>query len=268
MNVQKIERPSDESAARRAVVLIASHRNSQALKNFLNTGETCEVEMDVDTAYARLDIGERNVDDELVLVIYNSRISDDPSQMGILRNALTAIAKARNSRRINDFLNSGMISSNYSLSEWPVGLENIGNTCYLNSLLQFYFTIKPLRDLVLKIDDFKTPTDEASLNSKRVGSRNVSEKEVTRAQNCESVHSRLLVGTDSYSRRRITQALREYDCFLQGVCNTRARTCSSDPCELRQSGIYPSPLNTQSDPSVSWRDWRRAFVRPFRTSAP
>ena len=184
MNAQKHEKPSDEPTARHAVVLIASHRNSEPLKNFLNTGEMGEVEMDVNTAYARLDISERNVDDELILVIYNSRVADDPSQLDSLRKALAAIAKAKNSRRINDFLNSGMISSNHSLSEWPVGLENIGNTCYLNSLLQFYFTIKPLRDLILRIDEYKTPSDEATLKTKRVGSRNVSRKEVARAQNC------------------------------------------------------------------------------------
>lgn len=141
--------------------------------------------MDADTAYARLDISERNIDDELVLTTYNLRVSDDPSQLDSLKNALTAIAKSRKSRRLNDFLNTGMISSKYPLSDWPVGLENIGNTCYLNSLLQFYFTIKPLRDLVLDIDGFKMSTDEASLTSKRVGSRIVSRKEVTRAQQCE-----------------------------------------------------------------------------------
>ena len=165
--------------------MIASHRNSQPLRNFLNTGEIGEIEMDVDTAYARLDISERNADDELVLVIYNSRVSDDPSQLDNLRKALTAIAKSRNSRRINKYLNSSIGASNHLLSDWPVGLENIGNTCYLNSLLQFYFTIKPLRDLVLKIEDYKTPIDGTSLKSKQVGSRNVSEKEVTRAQKCE-----------------------------------------------------------------------------------
>ena len=147
-----------------------------------------EVEMDVDTAYARLDISERNADDELVLIIYNTRVSDDPSQVDNLKKALAAIGKSRNSRRIGDFLNSGLISSTYDLSEWPVGLENIGNTCYLNSLLQFYFTIKPLRDLVLKIDDYKTPIDEVNLRSKRVGSRNVSGKEVIRAQSCKKLH--------------------------------------------------------------------------------
>ena len=164
--------------------MIASHRNSQALKDFLNTGKIGETEMDVDTAYARLDISERNVDDELLISIYNSRVQDDPSQRDNLQKAITAIAQSRNSRRLNEYIHSAVNSSAHALSEWPVGLENIGNTCYLNSLLQFYFTIKPLRDLVLKIDEYKTSTDEASLKSKRVGSRNVSEKEVARAQKC------------------------------------------------------------------------------------
>ncbi len=141
--------------------------------------------MDVDQAYVRLGISDRTLDDETILAQYESLIADSPSQLGDLKNALAAIAKARNSRRLKDFLNSGMNSSEHPTSEWPVGLENIGNTCYLNSLLQFYFTIKPLRELVLKINEFKMPTDEDSLKSKRVGSRNVSKKEVDRAQQCE-----------------------------------------------------------------------------------
>lgn len=141
--------------------------------------------MDVGQAYVRLDISDRTLDDEIILAQYESLIADSPSQVGDLKNALAAIAKAKNSRRLKGFLNLEMNSSEHPISEWPVGLENIGNTCYLNSLLQFYFTIKPLRDLVLKIKEFKMPTDGESLKSKRVGSRNVSKKEVDRAQQCE-----------------------------------------------------------------------------------
>ncbi|KAJ3091826.1 ubiquitin-specific protease ubp2 [Quaeritorhiza haematococci] len=39
----------------------------------------------------------------------------------------------------------------------PAGLNNIGNTCYLNSLLQYYFTIKPLRDRVLAFNHPHSP---------------------------------------------------------------------------------------------------------------
>lgn len=141
--------------------------------------------MDVAQAYVRLGISDQNIDDETILAQYESLTSDSPSQIGDLKNALAAIAKASGSRRLKDYLDSDAKSSEHPVSEWPVGLENIGNTCYLNSLLQFYFTIKPLRNLVLKIDGFKTSTDEDSLKSKRVGSRNVSKKEVDRAQQCE-----------------------------------------------------------------------------------
>lgn len=141
--------------------------------------------MDIDQAYVRLDISDRTVDDDMILAQYESLRSDSPSQSDDLKNALAAIAKAKNSSRLKAALKSDMSSSQHPISEWPVGLENIGNTCYLNSLLQFYFTIKPLRDLVLNINEFKMPTDGESLKSKRVGSRNVSKKEVDRAQQCE-----------------------------------------------------------------------------------
>ena len=141
--------------------------------------------MDVNQAYTRLGISDRTLDDETILAQYNSLSTDSPFQIDDLKKSLAAIAEAKNSKRLKDYLNSELISSEYPISEWPVGLENIGNTCYLNSLLQFYFTIKPLRDLVLTINEFKMPTDDKSLSSKRVGSRNVSVKEVDRAQQCE-----------------------------------------------------------------------------------
>ena len=141
--------------------------------------------MDVNQAYTRLGISDRSLDDETILAQYNSLSTDNPSQIDDLKKSLAAIAIAKDSKRLKDYLESELSSSEYPISEWPVGLENIGNTCYLNSLLQFYFTIKPLRDLVLKINEFKMSTDDKSLSSKRVGSRNVSTKEVDRAQQCE-----------------------------------------------------------------------------------
>lgn len=138
--------------------------------------------MDIGQAYTRLNVTDRTVGDELILTSYNLILDEQPSQIYDLNRALTAIAKSRNSAMLKKRLGIDDDEGQHNLSEWPVGIENIGNTCYLNSLLQFYFTIKPLRSLVLNISDYKMTVDEQNLKSKRVGSRNVSRKEVDRAQ--------------------------------------------------------------------------------------
>ena len=141
--------------------------------------------MDIGHAYNRLEISDRMIDDETILAAYNAYVAETPSQIGDLRNALTAIAKSRNSTLLLTFLGTGLESQHHKLSEWPVGLENIGNTCYLNSLLQSYFTIKPLRDLVLQFEQYRMPIDASTLAAKQVGSRHVSRKEIERAQRCK-----------------------------------------------------------------------------------
>ena len=51
----------------------------------------------------------------------------------------------------------------------PVGLDNIGNTCYLNSLLQYLFTVKPVRDVVFDYDDLKLGLSEDAIDKRRIG---------------------------------------------------------------------------------------------------
>ncbi|KAI9825184.1 MAG: hypothetical protein M1819_000589 [Sarea resinae] len=176
------ENPNDAELARHVVSLIAEQRNSEALRSWLSTGDLGEVEMDIGQAYTRLGIEDRSLDDDMIITTFNIRAEETPSQLGDLRMALKAIAKEKESRRIESFLNSGQLSSEPAPADWPVGLENIGNTCYLNSLLQFYFTVKPLRELILNIDQFKMEMSPENLRNKRVGSRKVSAREVERAQ--------------------------------------------------------------------------------------
>ncbi|KAH0542358.1 hypothetical protein FGG08_003203 [Glutinoglossum americanum] len=175
------ESKADERIAREAIRIIAESRNSRALKNWLKTGHMEEVDMDVGQAYSRLGIDDRTLDDDTILTTFSLRVEDEPEQLNDLRAALKAIGKEKSSYRIESFLNTGKMSDQFS-PDWPVGLENIGNTCYLNSLLQFYFTVKPLRDLILNFDRFKMEISPENLEKKKVGSRKVSRKEVERAQ--------------------------------------------------------------------------------------
>lgn len=52
--------------------------------------------------------------------------------------------------------------------EKPVGLVNIRNTCYLNSILQYFFTVRVVRDVVLNWDDYKLELTDENLKSRRL----------------------------------------------------------------------------------------------------
>lgn len=96
------------------------------------------------------------------------------------RNSLRVIAEHKNSKVIKAFLETGLINHNLlPASNWPVGLNNIGNTCYLNSLLQYYFSIKPLRDVILNFQDVYNGED--IYQNRRIGGRLVGESEVERS---------------------------------------------------------------------------------------
>ncbi|KAL8735558.1 MAG: hypothetical protein Q9166_000726 [cf. Caloplaca sp. 2 TL-2023] len=183
--VKEEENPAEEATARQAVSLIAQHRKSSALEQWLQTGVLGEVDMDIGQAYNRLQIDDRSIDDDLVLATFDLFYQEAPSQVDDLRSALRAIAKDRKSSVLNNFLDRGMATMQYPLAEWPVGLDNIGNTCYLNSLLQYYFTIKPFRSLVLDFDEYKRDVTVDDLANRTIGSRNVSRQEVHRAQKCK-----------------------------------------------------------------------------------
>lgn len=51
----------------------------------------------------------------------------------------------------------------------PVGLQNIRNTCYLNSILQYFNTVVPVRDVILDWEAYKLEPTEENIRNRRLG---------------------------------------------------------------------------------------------------
>jgi ubiquitin carboxyl-terminal hydrolase 25/28 len=178
------DNPTSKDLARQAVALIAEARKSDTLRYFLQTGELGAAEMDVGEAFRLLQILDRTVDDAAILAAYLVCCTEAPAQIESYRRALGIIAQEKGSAMISNTLAHDAAQSSRNPVDWPVGLRNIGNTCYLNSLLQFYFTVKPFRSMVLNFDEFRMPLDDESMGKKQVGSRKVSVAEIKRSQRC------------------------------------------------------------------------------------
>lgn len=180
------EDPDRADSARMALLTIAKDRQSFELLNYyelLTVGTAQDVQMDLESAYALLG-AERGMDDQSLMTIFEIRLKDAPGEIMELRNALRTIGNDRRSELIFSYLETGNKSppepeQNF---DWPVGLNNIGNTCYLNSLLQYYFTITPLRNAVLGFPQSEDKEDPTNVSNKKIGGRLVRSWEVRRAQ--------------------------------------------------------------------------------------
>ncbi|CAG8029470.1 unnamed protein product [Penicillium salamii] len=198
------DHPSTRALAGRALELIAESRKSPSLTHFLHTGETLAAEMDIGDAYRLLQIPDQTTDDGAIMAAYTICIDDNPSDADRYNQALVIIANHIDSAPLKA---SAGISTEpqRNMQDWPVGLQNIGNTCYLNSLLQFYFSVRPFREMVLDLERFQMDLgDMESLAKKQVGSRKVTKKEVERSMRFLNELRTLYIGMITSSQNSVT----------------------------------------------------------------
>ncbi|AQZ11013.1 UBP2 (YOR124C) [Zygosaccharomyces parabailii] len=176
----------------RALYTVAVNTRSLTLFNFLM--QQCDEfqiyfgpdQFTYQDALTVLQVNE-NAGDDTILEVFQRKWHKepifDPDQFLKLKSALTKIAIERNSKLILHFIDTGTVDAScLPVENWPTGLNNIGNTCYLNSLLQYYFSISSLRQYVLSYR--KTVNDlikNPEYASRRIGGREITESEVERS---------------------------------------------------------------------------------------
>lgn len=166
------ESKDNEESVRKAIQIIAKERNSSTLETWLQTGQAGEYQMSPDEALCHLgvDVKFDQVDYTVLPAIFDSARSDRPGEQ--TEKAIAVLERAM----------KGGSSTSHSPETWPVGLESHGNTCYLNSLLQYYFSVAPLREIILNFDDYKLDTTKYTEKVARVGWLHVSMTEVKGGQ--------------------------------------------------------------------------------------
>lgn len=179
-------KPPEDEVLNNALLAVAKARCSDLLfARYEEATSSTVLPMPLEEAYALIGAN-RNTSPETLLAIFKLRAKDTPDEIIPLRQALREIGKDMGSKKVELFL-SGKAGSDLELNkEQPVGLNNIGNTCYLNSLLQYYFTITPLRESVLAFDsgnkDDLIDMSDNEVKQKRVGGRAVTQGEIKRSK--------------------------------------------------------------------------------------
>ncbi|ODO08058.1 hypothetical protein I350_03641 [Cryptococcus amylolentus CBS 6273] len=143
--------PSARQDVNDALAKIGKARESFMLQCMAEKGQTT---VSVQEAYEALSAPRDAVDDGLIMQ-YEMAVNEYPGKADHYRICLSVIADAPGEERpgLKTFLQTGNRDPGApARKDVPVGLQNIGNTCYLNSILQYLYSIKPLREAVLEFD--------------------------------------------------------------------------------------------------------------------
>ncbi|KAG0242235.1 ubiquitin-specific protease ubp2 [Mortierella sp. GBA43] len=130
---------------------------------------------------------------------------------------LKIIARARNYPEINLLLEESQVPAEFPVvdadlvqyyAQNPVGLSNIGNTCYLNSLLQYIYTIKDIRETVMTMELHVENENAEDWKGKVVDGRSLSRRYVVASKELVRELERLFMMMESAKTRSVTPSNR------------------------------------------------------------
>ncbi|PWN18644.1 cysteine proteinase [Microstroma glucosiphilum] len=189
--------------------------------------------------------GGKDVDDDGVLTSFQVHMMDDPSKQEQLQQALGIIAQDRKSDALMNYFQTGeKEEEGWGKPTLPAGLNNIGNTCYLNSVLQYFYALKPLRERVLQVSQTPGSEEPTMDSSRRVGGRVVTQHEVVRSQ---KLVQQLALLFDAMMTSPALAVSPERDLAYLALVSARAEELNEPPAGVVENAAEPSPLTGEQD---------------------
>jgi ubiquitin carboxyl-terminal hydrolase 25/28 len=171
------DRKDQTELCRTAVRIIADARNSDTLKSWLAGTLNYDLDDKVATACSYFGIQDRSaIVPDVLGSLRISRLDDEPSKAEEIQRHYIVLMEHLSGQ------SNSVTRPDY---ENPVGLSNMGNTCYLNCLLQYFYTVKPLREVILNFDEYKIDTSDPTFRPKKVDNRLITKTRVNKLQQCK-----------------------------------------------------------------------------------
>ncbi|KAF7307239.1 USP domain-containing protein [Mycena indigotica] len=213
---RQLEGGALQTKATAALKVLAMTRGSHQLMKVWENAQ--QVVITPEQAYSTLELSQDiDMDEATLIMIFQVRLDEATALQGQrMRQAMEVIAEHRDSIRLRKFLELGVdpgVIVPPIRSDIPRGINQLGNTCYLNSLLQYFYTIKDLREAVMSmnglivksVDDDKLTDDDLSRH--RVGGRLVTRREITRSKKFISLLANLFCDLQFSEDAAVTPAL-------------------------------------------------------------